>query len=83
MKRRNKHTFGAIINGDREESNRRTFTVEKQFQINMLLVLFTNDGYSFRFNCHRELIPDYWRNYRESMFASMQLRFRNTLDGSG
>ena len=35
-------------------------------------------GYSFRrFNCYRELIPDCWRNYRESMFTNTELSFRN------
>ena len=50
-----------------------------------VLVFFTEGVYSFRrFNHNRELIPDCWRIYRESMFANIELSFRNKkLCGNG
>ena len=46
---------------------------------------FIKGGYSFRrVHCNRELIPDCWRSYKESMFAKIELSFRNiNLFGNG
>ena len=42
-------------------------------------------GYSFRrFNCNRELVPDCESNYRERIFANIELSLRNKkLFGNG
>ena len=40
---------------------------------------YTKGGCSFRkIICNMELIPDWWRSYRESTFANIELSFRNT-----
>ena len=45
-----------------------------------ILISFTEGGYSFRiFNCNRELIPDCWRSYRESLFCLENKLFGNGL----
>ena len=53
--------------------------MEKQYKIYFGCFLM-NDGYGFsRFNYNRELIPDYWRSYKENTFVNIieAYSFRN------
>ena len=63
--------------------NRRKITVEKQFQTNVFSV-FVIRKVAIVSNDNRKLISNCWCSYTESIFANIQLRFRNEkLFGNG
>ena len=45
-----------------------------------VFIFVYKSGYSFRrFNCCRELIPDCWLSYKESMFVNIELCIKNKM----
>ena len=62
------------INRVRQESPLEKMYVGNAILNEYVLNSFIEGLYSFRiFSCNRELIPDYWRSYRERSFADIEL----------